>query len=44
MLGNDLHSGSVLNIVNKAQQLGGDWSTLTNDYWILGGISPHMPF
>lgn len=41
---NDLHSGSVLNIVNKAQLAGGGWSTLANDCWILGGIHAQLPF
>lgn len=41
---NDLHTGSVLNIVNKTKQLGRGWSTLANDCWILGGIHARLPF
>lgn len=41
---NKLHTGSVLDIVNKSQTPGGNWSTLANDCWILGGIHAHLPF
>ncbi|MFT5692362.1 MAG: hypothetical protein ACI92E_001694 [Oceanicoccus sp.] len=41
---NDLHTGSVLNIVKSVANPGRYWSTLANDCWILGGIHAHMPF